>query len=333
MSKVEIHQLAGFDDPSFSPLEWDALLRAGDTDELFLTWTWQRTWWETFGRGELLLLLAVREGSPVALAPLFADCGMVYFVGAGGSDYLDFIGDVSDPEILDELLCAARDKAPDFAGFVFHHVLDGSRTGPFLASAADRLGLRCFSSDRLDAPIIAFDGETDVVTAAAGKKSLVRHERSLAREDSLELRLLTDPSHIETSLDELFEQHERRWAATPYPSLFLDERWRHFFRRIGREGADAGWLRFTRLEWGGRPIALHFGFHRCGSYFWFKPSFDVTLARRSPGEVLLRRLLLSAADEGATRFDFGIGQEAFKMRFANRVRAIENWNLYPREGG
>ena len=333
MSSVEIRQLAGFEDQSFSSLDWDALLRTGDSNELFLTWTWQRTWWETFGRGKLLLLLAVQEGSPVALAPLFAECGMVYFVGAGGSDYLDFIGNVSDSEILDALLTAARDAAPQFTGFVFHHVLDGSKTGARLASAADRLGLSCFSRDRLEAPMIAFDEGADVATAAAGKKSLVRHERSLAREDALELRLLTGPGGIETSLEELFEQHERRWAGTPHPSLFLDQRWRHFFRRIASDGADAGWLRFTRLEWGGRPIALHFGFHRCGSYFWFKPSFDVALARRSPGEVLLRRLLLAAAEEGATRFDFGIGEEAFKMRFANRVRAIENWTLYPREGG
>lgn len=45
--------------------------------------------------GQLMLILAERNGQPVALAPLFADSGMVYFVGSGGSDYLDFVGDSS----------------------------------------------------------------------------------------------------------------------------------------------------------------------------------------------------------------------------------------------
>jgi CelD/BcsL family acetyltransferase involved in cellulose biosynthesis len=55
----------------------------------------------------------------------------------------------------------------------------------------------------------------------------------------------------------------------------------------------------------------------------------VDLAKRSPGEVLLRQLILAAVDEGATTFDFGLGEEPFKARFANRVEQVRTWSLCP----
>ena len=88
MSSIRIHLLDGFDDPGLSRLDWCRLLSSGDTDTVFQTWEWQRAWWDVFGRGKLLLLVAEQDGQAVACAPLFCDGGMVFFVGSGGSDYL-----------------------------------------------------------------------------------------------------------------------------------------------------------------------------------------------------------------------------------------------------
>jgi hypothetical protein len=133
---VQTRLLSGFDDPTFGPTEWDLLLRQGDSDVVFLTWHWQRAWWETFGCGELRLILAERGGRPVALAPLYTDDNMVFFVGSGGSDYLDFIGDIGEPEVLDALLRESRAGIDNFSGYQFYLVPDGSRTGECLNAAA-----------------------------------------------------------------------------------------------------------------------------------------------------------------------------------------------------
>ena len=84
------------------------------------------------------------------------------------------------------------------------------------------------------------------------------------------------------------------------------------------------------IEFDGRPIAFHFGFSFAGNYLWYKPSFEIALARKSPGEVLLRQLLLAAVQENAYVFDFGLGDEAFKHRFASRSQLVRTWGLYPR---
>lgn len=325
----QIRLLAGFDDPAITASRWEALLRTGDTDTVFLTWHWQRAWWESFGRGKLLLIAAEREGSLVALAPLFADAGMVFFVGSGGSDYLDFIGDTSDPDVLDAMLSAAQAHTPDFVGFRFYHVLDASRTGDYLQQAAIRLGLRCFDEGDLPAPAMDLSGCRQTAMAATEKKSLVRHEKRFLREGPLTVDHLSCGADILPYLERFFAQHIDRWAETPYPSLFLDPAQRAFYACLTRTAACTGWLRFTIVQWHARIVAFHFGFCYQGSYLWYKPTFDIHLASRSPGEVLLRQLLLSAIDEEAHTFDFGLGDEAFKSRFATTVSHVRTWGLYP----
>ena len=64
---------------------------------------------------------------------------------------------------------------------------------------------------------------------------------------------------------------------------------------------------------------------------WYKPSFAIELAKRSPGEVLLRGLLLTALKEGASTFDLGLGAENFKERFATHTPVVRTWGLYPPE--
>src|SRR5438552_6721910 len=65
--------------------EWDALLHTSPSDVVFMTWQWQRVWWQHFGsqaqegsKGEeqeccKLHLLSVRaeDGALLGLAPLF----------------------------------------------------------------------------------------------------------------------------------------------------------------------------------------------------------------------------------------------------------------------
>lgn len=329
LAAVKSHVLAGFDDPVIGRERWNSLVQQGATDAMFLTWQWQRAWWEAFGRGRLLLIAIERQGQVVAIAPLFSDSGMVFFVGSGGSDYLDFIGDIRDPAVLDAILETARDHVQDFLGFRFYHVLESSPTGQRLKEAADRLGLTCFDEGKLAAPQLNLVAHPEVALAATKKQSLVRHEAFFRREGRLDVRHLRDEGAILAQLDLFFSQHIARWEAMPHPSLFHDPLKRAFYERLTRRMADTGWLRFTRVEWNDRPIAFHFGFCYGGRFMWYKPSFAIDLARRSPGEVLLRQLLLAAIEEGAHTFDFGLGDEPFKRRFATHTAHVGTWGLYP----
>ena len=164
---------------------------------------------------------------------------------------------------------------------------------------------------------------------AVRKKSLIRHEGYFRKNGALRIEHLTHPVQILEHIEELFDQHIARWAPTNHPSLFLNEKQRLFYSELIHRLGGTGWLTLTRILWNESPIALHFGFDYKGSFLWYKPSFEIALAKHSPGEVLLRQLLLNAIVKNARRFDFGLGDEAFKSRFANSSRTVVTLGIYP----
>lgn len=328
-SGIQTYRLNGFDDSRCGRSRWNELVKQSDTHAVFLTWEWQRAWWDSFERSGLLIIGAEKNGELVAIAPLFSEAGMVYFIGSGGSDYLDFIGDISDEEVLDSLLRAAIECVDDFAGFLFYHVLENSHTGKRLEGCGTRLGLTMASERGMAAPFMNLSDQADIVRLALDNKRVLQVQRWLEREAPLTIERLSDGVAIQAHLDQLMQQHIDRWASTPYQSQFLQVRERTFLSSLTNLAANQGWLRFTRILWKGDAIACHFGFCYEGSYFCYKPTFDVRHARRSPGQVLIRHLILTAMDEGAHTFDFGLGDEPYKDRYATGRRYVNNWGLYP----
>src|SRR5438105_3675679 len=98
-SVVRARRLDGFDDPALGREGWQRLVETSGSDVVYRTWEWQRAWWETLGTGELLLIAAECQGVIVALAPLYAEEGGIYFLGSNEeADNLDFIGATGDVE-------------------------------------------------------------------------------------------------------------------------------------------------------------------------------------------------------------------------------------------
>lgn len=328
-ASIQYRCLIDFHDPELSPEIWNALQCKGSGNTIFMSWQWQKTWWEVFGRGKLLLLLAKKNNEPVTIAPLFADGGMLFFVGSGGSDYLDFIGDTGDPELIIGLLSLAIENMPELLGCRFYHLHASSSTQQTLYAVAAKLGWDCFDEGGMACPILSIKDFPEKAKAATEKKSLLRHEGWFNRNGGIEIKHYNQSKEILPHLDAFFEQHIARWAVTPYPSLFLDPLQRRFYKKLCVTASEAGWLRFTIVYWQQQAIAFHFGMHYNGSFLWYKPSFKITLAKHSPGEVLLRQLILRAMEEDAHYFDFGLGDEAFKDRFASSIPTVTNIGLYP----
>ncbi|MEJ7611095.1 MAG: GNAT family N-acetyltransferase [Ferruginibacter sp.] len=325
---VQYRILTGFDDISADEQTWNALLAKSPVNFIFMTRQWQRTWWEVYGRGKLLIVVAEQNGEAIAIAPLFADGDMIFFIGSGGSDYLDFIGDISGPGVLENMLRSAREQVAGFLGFRFYHIRKDSATWTALFTTTADLG-QVFDEGDLPAPMMEIEKFPAHAAEATNKKSLLRHEGWFIKNGGFVFEHSTETKDILQHLPSFFEQHIKRWEPTPYPSLFSDPKHVLFYQRICAVLGSTGWLRFTRIIWQGEAVAYHFGFSYAGSFLWYKPSFDITLAKRSPGEVLIRQLLLWAISENLSIFDFGLGDEDFKKRFATADVSVSTVGLYP----
>lgn len=317
----------GFDDPRLGAERWDSLLPQGDTNCVNMTWAWQKTWWEFHGHGDLLLVGAYGDDDLIAVAPFFSSAGMIFNLCP--EDYLDFIGAIHDERVLDALLERAIQEVSGFLGFRLYFLPDSSSSPSLLKKAARRLGLTLSEEVSISSPRIEIFRDRDWAVACTRKKSLRRHENYFHRMGKLTVRHSARGEDITPDLDHFFDQHISRRAATEHPSLFEDPNQRSYYRKQVERIDPHGWLRFTRLDLDGHPIAFHFGLCYRGRYLYGIPTFDINLAKFSPGEVLLRQLLLAAIEEGAQIFDFGVGDEEYKYRFADADTTLRTYGLYP----
>jgi CelD/BcsL family acetyltransferase involved in cellulose biosynthesis/GNAT superfamily N-acetyltransferase len=307
--------------------KWNGLLPTATTGTVFQTHQWHVAWWEAYGtENSALVLCVVEDGELVGLAPLML-CGPPHgprtlcLMGSGRSDYLDFIYPRENPRVLDEIIKYLADHRRDWDAIELKHIPDYSATAARLRAVCSDNGLYGLLADAVACPALAFTyDETGKVTNPIKKKSLARHHSYFLKQDSYRVQHLTDGQVIAGYLDVFFDQHVARWNSTDTPSLFLDSANRAFYRELVAAMDGSGWILLTVLEVLGKVVAFHFGFEYGNKLLWYKPSFEIELAKRSPGEALLKELLDYAVARRLDELDFTVGDEPFKMRFANQVR-------------
>lgn len=302
-----------------SESDWDLLLTESYANTVFLTLPWLHSWEQTYGQNtEIIVVQLWLSGRLIAAAGFENRAGVLLFAGEGPSDYSDFI--ISDElnretaaQALDFILCQARKFASKYKHFKLGRIPADSQSFKLLRSSLCSYSM--IFIDTVSAPRM----DMEVVEEKLRKKSLVRHEKKLQKKGELVGEIYTSSEQILPLLNPFFEQHIDRWSNTPYPSLFNANEDREFYRLITERLNGYGCLRFFVLYLDGEMVAAHYGFVYAGCYIWYKPSFKSALSKFSPGEVLLKRLLESSRVEPVQTFDFTIGNEAFKLRFATSV--------------
>jgi CelD/BcsL family acetyltransferase involved in cellulose biosynthesis len=304
---------------------WNALLPTSDTNSVFQTHAWNRSWFEAFREHFEPCIVTVSDGHGIAgIAPLvIARNGsrdrVIRFLGDGRSDYCDFLTGPNKEEAM-RAMFAAVFSGVDWDVMELHNVPAGSRTTAMAQAICSQAGYKVLVADQFLCPTLMIAGHEDSARAILNKPSLRRPTNYFQRAGRLVCRDLTGAEEIEPYLDQFFEQHVGRWNGTRSPSLFVNGRNRAFYRVLTRNLSGSGALLFSVIELDGRPIAFHYGFDYNRSVIWYKPSFDITHAAHSPGLVLMRHLIDYAVGHDRRELDFTVGDEPFKRRFTNLTR-------------
>ena len=292
-----IHELTDVD-----PRDWDVLLDHCPSSTVLQRRQWIGSWWRTFrGAGRRLHIVAAYEGPRlVGLAPLFAQPRRVR--DRGHADYQTFPAWGGSPEVVDALVDAVRERFREGASAVLSEIPQGSPLALRLERETAGPGptsLRLTSTT--PCPRLRLRDNPEGMTAILRKQSIRRDLKKLAGVGPIAVQHHTKPADMRPLLTRLFRQHIERWAGTPSPSLFLDDRNRALYASLVEEVG-------------------HLGLRSRDEFIWYTPSFDPEFARSSPGEVLLKSLIEYAQAEGCTAFDFARGDERFKSRFASSVQ-------------
>jgi CelD/BcsL family acetyltransferase involved in cellulose biosynthesis len=316
---------------------WNALARVSATATVFQSYEWHAAWWSVFGEDyELRLLLAWAGTRLAAIAPWAVSRRdrELQFIGSGdyASDYCDFVVDPAHPEAVDAFADWMFAQRGAWRRVDFRNFPSGSPHRIRIEGRLHERSSRVISEIEADAPTRLL-GDPAADREVLNKSSLKRHFKQLAKSGRLEFEHLAEAERIVPLLDPFFRQHIERRALAGGKSQFLDARQKRLYGELVRRLAPCGWLRFAVVRLDGEPIAFHFGFEYGRRFIWYKPAFSAAHARRSPGEVLLKFLLEDAIAHGLAEFDFTVGNETFKYRFANRVRTTHRIRVYSLPAG
>ena len=311
---------------------WNELVSQNNVNTIFQTYEWNKAWWEIYGEGSSLFIVCVKDDNKfIGIAPLVIYRGKVKrflkFIGHGRSDYLDFIYLRGKGKILDLIFEFIKNKSDEWDEIVLDRIPDYSPTSRSIGEICHAKGIFCLKYNTRPYVVLNITDDSGFTYKVQNKKSLIRHRNYFIKQGEYKVYHLTDRNEIMKHMEYFIKQHIERWGATRTPSLFTDQKNCNFYKKL-LNMADAKWIVFTVVESKELPIAYHFGFAYNNKFIWYKPSFDISLFKRSPGEVLLKELLDFAVMNNYHELDFTIGDEAFKRRFANKTGEINSYKIF-----
>jgi CelD/BcsL family acetyltransferase involved in cellulose biosynthesis len=314
---------------------WNSIVSQNATNSVFQTYEWHRAFEATYSSNHLGYILCGMEGNElVGIAP-FCLCrkrkeSIVRFLGYERADYCDFIYLRQKKEFIAEVFLFLKKNRAKWDRIELNNIPQHSPTQKFVPEACALFRLFPCKSKMIPCPALLFKDKDRPCEEMLGKKSLVRHQKYFSKKPDYRVSHFVRGEEIAARLPLFFNQHIARWSVTAFPSLFLSPCHQEFYRNLARELDASSWVLFTEIISDGRPVAFHFGFRYNGKLVWYKPTFDILLSKHSPGEALLKELMLFVEKNGLDELDYSIGDEAFKRRFSNIIRYNVSFDIFNR---
>ncbi len=326
------------DEAGFFALEpfWDVLVEQMATRTPFLRWDWMRVWWEECGAGAPLALGVLRdtEGVPQAIAPLMlareddrARRHLVTLAFLGGfgpahGERLDFIVPAGREDELTPLLCRAFTLLRDECDLVrLSFVPQESPNTPHLFAALEQNFIRSGVLNRNACRCITLPATWEQIESRHStnwRGALRRKWRAFTKEHEGIITRAGERVPHAHAFDELCRLHAVNFP--PGVSTFATPAAARLHRRIA-----SAWLPRERaimplLESRGRIIAAVYGFIERGEFFQYQMGWDDTLARLSPGKLVVGACVMHAIRLRLGMFDMLPGDYEYKQQWSDSTR-------------
>ena len=302
---------------------WDALLEQCSTRTPFLTWQWQKLWWNCWKQNRHLRIITVEEenGRLCGIAPLFEEKGnetrKLMLLGSSDlCDYLDcIIATGEEEDFYRTLLSFLATSSPEPITLNFNSLQAHSPTISFFQAASGKDGYSVDSHQEDTAPGLDLPSDFELYLKMLSKKD--RHEmrrkrRKAEKEQEVVFRTITDPFQVMDTLPHFLTLF-RKSAKTK--NDFLTPERECFFRSVAEEFSRRGWLEIFSLSFDSREVAYLFCFRYSGTRYLYNAAYDLDYSNLSPGIVVITYCLEDAISRGINRFDFLRGDETYKYRF------------------
>lgn len=305
--------------------QWNSLAAASPDASVFQTYEWFNSWWQAFGsQRQLFLMTAWNRESLVGIAPMMIERhrGLRYleFVGSPNADYQDFILGSQPEAVLAALAAFLASQRRAWDMMALRNLPTESITSRKFPGLLKATGLDTTDDERIACPTFEIASQADEVRRRLNAYSFRRRIRRLSSLGELKYTRCSTAEELQRYLPPFFAQYCDQRAGSSAAKFLGRPEVRDFYSALARVMLPQGWLHFSVLECGGRPVSFHFGFEYGGRLYWYKPCYDPAVARMSPGKVLLSYLIRDALERNLDELDFTVGAEPFKYRYTRTQR-------------
>jgi len=327
---MEYRVYKNIDDIPLTEESWDELVANTDAGGVFLQRFWIQTWWQYFGSSfELYFVAAEESGCVIGFVPLMIDeTNTLRFIGDMNSDYLGFVVPPGRHDIVDGFLAFLFDARRDWDVAHLRNIPRESPDRHDFMSRCQKQGLFPWNNYSVLAPYLQIAQNDEAIDKLFSKYSFRRSEKHLARLGDVRLEVLSSEEQAQPFWEIFSQQHIDRCQRVGRESPFSDPSYLSFLKALFSADALNNRVHFSVLLIAERPAAFHFGFVSQNRLLWYKPSFDATITRGSPGVALISRLVRHAQMREIDELDFTIGEESFKNRFCSERRIVDTYRLH-----
>ncbi|HVZ15072.1 MAG TPA: GNAT family N-acetyltransferase [Bauldia sp.] len=154
--------------------------------------------------------------------------------------------------------------------------------------------------------------------SGATRKKERKQLKQLGEHGAIRFASVHDPKDAERILDILIHQKSRSFARLGVHNAFALPGYRDFYLDVVSDPSLGAMVHLSHLDVGDLVAASGLGLRFGGSYYLILSSYDDgPISRLGPGRAHLHELMRFAIGEKLARFDFTIGDEAYKSDWAD----------------
>jgi CelD/BcsL family acetyltransferase involved in cellulose biosynthesis len=306
--------------------EWDGLADRVQAPA-FLRPGWIQAWWRAFGKGQLEILVARRNGRLVGVAPLYRRYRTLRSTSNWHSPAFGFLSEDTDAE--ERLAKMTLDR---LQGRVSLSFLDASRsTFATCRAAAEDADCRVLARTLERSPYLDINGDWERYQANLSRsfrRDLDRRLRRLNEEGRVSFEIVDGADRLDELLAEGFRVEAASWKGARGTAVTARPETRQFYWDVAHWAASEGWLRLAFLRLDGCAIAFQYCLEERGVYYGLKGGYDPRFSKFSPGSLILRFNVARAFSAGLRRFEFLAGDEPYKLAWTNSWRNLVLLHLF-----
>lgn len=309
----------------------------------FRSWEWLSTWWDHYGAGRELYILAVHDDCAlVGILPLFcersATRGRVLQLLGSGEVCTDYVTVLSTAAHEDAVLDAIASWMIDAGGrnASHEHQWDLLELGCVLTSdvAISRLigtladaGCGVHRKPGPNCWKLALPTSWDDVYARLSKnrrKAFRKLQRDVLDRGRLVFKTAGTPEELDSAMVLFIDLHQKRRISLGEAGCFASKQFAAFMKAVSTRLFAAGMLELSWIELDGHPVAVDFCLVDTETIYGYQGGIDPMASGESPGHLMTMAQVQNAISSSRNAYDLLRGDEPYKADWKAEPRATIN---------